>query len=382
MLDRGALELGRGAPHEVADTAELTGTLPFSHHAGRRLFAPVAHEPEPHSHCIGMNRSLLPAPRSHFNRAPHVARVHVGEADFDAVPLGVASQDVERVEPHRLVVEEGAIILSGVIVPEPRRLKGEQAERGGVRLGKTELGERDHLREHALGGLLGDTARRRAVPELLPEPRHQLAAAPPAHGPPQRLRLAGGESRECLAHLQDLVLIEDHAQRLGERLFEQRMLEWRLVGAARGPGAALIFTAPHVRVHRAAHDRSGPHNRDLDRQVFEIRCRVRRIIWICARLSIWNSPTVSPRQMRSYTAGSSKSMRERSGGVPSRTAIRSTHSSTSDSMPSARKSILMKRASSQESLSHWHTTRSSMAARSSGTISTSGRLEMTIPPTC
>src|SRR5216110_1819177 len=110
--------------------------------------------------------------------------------------------------------------------------------------------------------------------------------------------------------------------------------------------------------------------------------RVRRIIWICARLSIWNSPTVSPRQMRSYTAGSSKSMRERSGGVPSRTAIRSTHSSTSDSMPSARKSILMKRASSQESLSHWHTTRSSMAARSSGTISTSGRLEMTIPPTC
>src|SRR5216110_949078 len=110
--------------------------------------------------------------------------------------------------------------------------------------------------------------------------------------------------------------------------------------------------------------------------------RVRRIIWICARLSIWNSPTVSPRQMRSYTAGSSKSMRERSGGDPSRTAIRSTHSSTSDSMPSARKSILMKRASSQESLSHWHTTRSSMAARSSGTISTSGRLEMTIPPTC
>src|SRR6266700_1610457 len=57
MLDRGALELGRGAPHEVADTAELTGTLPLSHHAGRRLFAPVAHEPEPHSHCIGMNRS-------------------------------------------------------------------------------------------------------------------------------------------------------------------------------------------------------------------------------------------------------------------------------------------------------------------------------------
>src|SRR5438552_12144266 len=69
-----------------------------------------------------MNCSLLPAPRSLFNRAPHVARVHVGEPDLDPVPLGVASQDVERIEPHRLVVEEGAIILGGVIVPEPRRL--------------------------------------------------------------------------------------------------------------------------------------------------------------------------------------------------------------------------------------------------------------------
>src|SRR5207237_399534 len=47
-----------------------------------------------------------------------------------------------------------------------------------------------------------------------------------------------------------------------------------------------------------------------------LRGRVRRSIWICARLSIWNSPTVSPRQMRSYTAWSAKSMRDTSGGVP------------------------------------------------------------------
>jgi hypothetical protein len=51
-------------------------------------------------------------------------------------------------------------------------------------------------------------------------------------------------------------------------------------------------------------------------------------------------------------------------------------------MPRARKSILMKPASSQESLSHWQSTRPSQAAGSSGTISTSGRLEMIMPPTC
>src|SRR5438067_1119928 len=75
-------------------------------------------------------------------------------------------------------------------------------------------------------------------------------------------------------------------------------------------------------------------------------------------------------------------MRERSGGVPVCRAMSSTHSSTSDNMPSARKSILMKRASSQESLSHWQTTRSSIAARSSGTSSMSGRDEMIMPPGC
>src|SRR5436189_202210 len=51
-----------------------------------------------------------------------------------------------------------------------------------------------------------------------------------------------------------------------------------------------------------------------------LRGRVRRSIWICALLSIWNSPTVSPRQMRSYTAWSAKSMRDRWGGAPPREA--------------------------------------------------------------
>ncbi len=65
-----------------------------------------------------------------------------------------------------------------------------------------------------------------------------------------------------------------------------------------------------------------------------------------------------------------------------RSAIRSTASSTRESMPRARKSILMKPASSQESLSHWQRTRPSQAAGSRGTISNRGREEMIIPPTC
>src|SRR2546426_7120878 len=151
-----------------------------------------------------------------------------------AVTLGVAPQRVERVESHRLVVEERTVILGRVIMPEPRRLVSEQPERRGVRLGETELAEGDHLREHPLGGRDGDAACRRPVAGLLPESRHQPPAAPAAPWAPQRLRLARREPRERLAHLQHLVLIEDHAERLRETLFEQRVVQRRLVAAAGG----------------------------------------------------------------------------------------------------------------------------------------------------
>ena len=48
------------------------------------------------------------------------------------------------------------------------------------------------------------------------------------------------------------------------------MVEGRLVGPARRAGAALVFAAPHVRIHRAAHDRARADDRDLDRQVLEV----------------------------------------------------------------------------------------------------------------
>src|SRR5207249_2960469 len=127
----------------------------------------------------------------------------------DALPIylvafGVPPQRVERVEPHRLIVEERAVVLGRVIMPEPRRLVGEQPERRGVRLGEPELRERDHLGEDAFGDRLGDAARRRPLTELVPESRHQLAATPAAHGASQRLRLPRREPRERLAHLEHL----------------------------------------------------------------------------------------------------------------------------------------------------------------------------------
>ena len=109
---------------------------------------------------------------------------------------------------------------------------------------------------------------------------------------------------------------------------------------------------------------------------------VRRRLCICARLSIWNTPTVSAAWISAKTSGSSSGIRERSIGAPCRRAIRSTHSSMHDSIPSPSRSILRKPASEQESLSHWQSWRPAIAAGCTGTSSTSGRDEITIPPGC
>src|SRR2546425_5301554 len=87
------------------------------------------------------------------------------------------------------------------ILPQPRRLVGEEAERRRVRFGEAELAEGDHLREHFLGDALRHSAGRRPGAELLPKARHQLAAAPAAHGAAQRFGLPRREARERLAHL-------------------------------------------------------------------------------------------------------------------------------------------------------------------------------------
>ncbi len=56
-----------------------------------------------------------------FDSAPDIAHVDVRQAHFDAVAHGVAAQRIDRVEAHRLVIEEGDVVLDGMVVPEPRR---------------------------------------------------------------------------------------------------------------------------------------------------------------------------------------------------------------------------------------------------------------------
>jgi hypothetical protein len=93
-------------------------------------------------------------------------------------------------------------------------------------------------------------------------------------------RVVGGDHRQP----HHLLLEQRHAQRLGQH---------RLEAGVRVDHLLLAAAPPQVRVDHAAGDRAGPHDADLDHQIVEVRGRSRGSIDICARLSIWNTPTVS-----------------------------------------------------------------------------------------
>ena len=75
-------------------------------------------------------------------------------------------------------------------------------------------------------------------------------------------------------------------------------------------------------------------------------------------------------------------MRERSIVSPCTRATCSTQSSTAESIPSPSRSIFRKPASEHESLSHCTICRPAIAHGCTGTSSTSGRDEITMPPGC
>ena len=195
-----------------------------------------------------------------------------------------------------------------------------------------------------------------------------------AHRAAQLIGLAGREAGGHHGQPHRLLLKQRHAQRLLQHLANL------VVGirrpAPRPPGAA---------------DRDAPCSpgsarggrsplRSPGRKTRRGRSRGSMLIW--ARLSIWNTPIVSARQIMSYTAGSSAGMVASVSWRPVCSSTRAKHLRIAVSMPSDRQSTFRMPSSSRSSLSHSMTVRPAMAAFSIGTSSHSGPCVMTMPPTC
>ena len=294
-------------------------------------------------------------------------------------PLGVADEARRRVEAHRLRVQERAEELGRIVVPQPGRLVREQPERGRVRLREAEAREADELVVDLVRELRVDALGDRAFDEPFAERLDRLLAPLAAHRAPQPLGLPHAEPRERDRDLEHLVLEDDDAERLAERLGQQRMVDRR--------HEARVLAQPppvlDVRVDRLALDRPRADERDLDRQVVEVlREGAEQALHLRAALDLEVADRVRPLDLFVDVRVVELDPRQVDRLAAQVSAIWTTQSSTADSIPRPSRSIFRKPASAQESLSHWQIWRPSIAAGCTGTSSTSGRLEMTIPPGC
>ena len=117
----------------------------------------------------------------------------------------------------------------------------------------------------------------------------RLLAPLAAHRAAQPFRLADREPRRRHRHVEHLVLEDDDAERVPERLAQALVLDGRL---ERGVGA-LRVPVLHVRVHRLALDRAGSHERHLHRQVVEVlRAGLQQALHLRAALDLEDADRV------------------------------------------------------------------------------------------
>ena len=150
-------------------------------------------------------------------------------------------------------------------MPQPRRLVGEERERGRMRLREPEAGEADELVVDPVRRLLADALARRAGDEAAAVGLERRLAPLAAHRPPQPLGLADAEAGDGDRHLEHLVLEDDDAERRAERLGEERVLD------RRDERRVLAQPLPvlDVGMDGLALDRPRADERDLDGEVVE-----------------------------------------------------------------------------------------------------------------
>ena len=151
------------------------------------------------------------------------------------------------------------------MVPQPCRLVREQSERGRVRLREAEAREGDELVVELVRLRLLHPFLLRSCDEPLPPRLERRLGALAAHRPPQPLGLADGEAGEMDGDVEHLVLEDDDAERLSQRLLEQRVVGRRAVARI----VAQQLAPLDVWVHGLPLDRPRPHERDLHRDVVD-----------------------------------------------------------------------------------------------------------------
>ena len=154
---------GRPAPaREARSSSEANG--PPASRAATSAATSSARTPEHVAQAEPHRRGRLAVLRPGASTTEHPTPLALtsGGSTRDPAPLGLVDQRVGRVEAHRLLVEQRAQELRPVVLAQPGRLVGQQAEGRAVGLGEAEPREAHDHRPHPLGA--APRRRRRAGP--------------------------------------------------------------------------------------------------------------------------------------------------------------------------------------------------------------------------
>ncbi len=125
--------------------------------------------------------------------------------------------------------------------------------------------ESDEFLEYLLGGCPIDALRECALAKLGPETDHRLTRSLASHGATELVGLTGAEARQRHGHAEDLLLVEDDAQRFPQDRFQKGMI----VDRRRGEPTPSQLSMLDIGVDGAADDRTRPHDRHLHDKIFE-----------------------------------------------------------------------------------------------------------------
>ena len=147
---------------------------------------------------------------------------NVGRQNGNAEPAALRNCRGDLVFLVAEGIEDARHVLNGVIRLQVRRLVGNQAVTGGVRLVEPVVGKRlkrlEYLLDHARGYATPCCAR----DELLLEPsEHVLLLL--AHRIPQGVSLRPGEATECRCSRHDVLLVHEHAVRSLQEWLKKRV---------------------------------------------------------------------------------------------------------------------------------------------------------------
>ena len=203
--------------------------------------------------------------------------------------FGIANQRGGWVEPHWLLHQERTEKSGGMVSSQPGALVGQQGKSSSVRFGKAKGREGDDLLKDALRNVLGDVALGCALGEGQPLGFDCGTATAPTHSASQGLCLAWRKARERLCDGQYLVLKDDHAKRLAQRLLKQWVLvrDWHCgIGPTCQPSL-------NVGVDSTTLDRSRANQCDLDDQVVKTGwLHAQQCLHLCTRFDLKDTDRV------------------------------------------------------------------------------------------